>query len=320
MTGLRVEGLRTVLHTGTPVVRDVSFAVEPGEIVGLVGESGSGKTLTALSVAGLLPPAAEVAGGKVFLGNENLLDLSERRRRVVRGAGIAMIYQDPMTALNPLMTVGAQISEGLRAHGISRREAQERTLEVIAEVRLPQPSATARRYPHQLSGGQRQRVMIAGALAMRPAVLIADEPTTALDVTVQQQILALVDDLRRTHSLGVLWITHDLGVLAQVADRVLVMYAGRIVEAASTVDLFAAPQHPYTAALLASIPPTIGTDRGLLPQIGGSPPDLAALPAGCPFQPRCRQAEDRCATVDPPLHSIVGGHDAACLVPSERWT
>jgi oligopeptide/dipeptide ABC transporter ATP-binding protein len=320
MTGLRAEGLRTDLHTGTPVVRDVSFAVEPGEIVGLVGESGSGKTLTALSVAGLLPAAARTTGGKVFLGNENVLGLSERRRRALRGAGIAMIYQDPMTALNPLMTVGAQISEGLRAHGVSRREARERTLEAIAEVRLPQPAATARRYPHQLSGGQRQRVMIAGALAMRPAVLIADEPTTALDVTVQQQILALVDDLRRRHSLGVLWITHDLGVLAQIADRVLVMYAGRIVETASTVDLFESPQHPYTAALLASIPPATGIDRGPLPQIGGTPPELAALPAGCPFQPRCPQAEDRCQTVDPPLDSVASGHAAACLVPSERWT
>ena len=154
----------------------------------------------------------------------------------------------------------------------------------------------------------------------RPKVLIADEPTTALDVTMQQQIIELVDGLRRTHSLGVLWITHDLGVVAQIADRVVVMYAGRIVEAASTVDLFESPQHPYTAALLASIPPATGTDRALLPQIGGSPPDLAALPAGCPFQPRCRQAEDRCETVEPPLDSVAGGHEAACLVPSERWT
>ncbi|GAA1711405.1 ABC transporter ATP-binding protein [Fodinicola feengrottensis] len=320
MTGLRVEELRTVLKTGTAVVRDVSFTVEPGEIVGLVGESGSGKTLTALSVAGLLPAAAEVTGGKVFLGNENLLELSERRRRAARGAGIAMIYQDPMTALNPLMTVGAQISEGLRAHGVSRTQARERTLEAIAEVRLPQPAVMARRYPHQLSGGQRQRMMIAGALAMRPAVLIADEPTTALDVTVQQQILALVDDLRRTHSLGVLWITHDLAVLAQLADRVLVMYAGRIVESASTVDLFESPRHPYTAALLASIPPATGIERPPLPQIGGVPPDLAALPAGCPFQPRCEHAEDRCSVVDPPLDSVAAAHEAACLVLPERWS
>ncbi|WP_222853584.1 ABC transporter ATP-binding protein [Fodinicola acaciae] len=320
MTGLRVENLRTVLRPDTAVVRDVSFAVAPGEVVGLVGESGSGKTLTALSVAGLLPDAAEVRAGKVFLGDENLLELPERQRRSRRGAGIAMIYQDPMTALNPLMTVGAQISEGLRAHGVSRADARKRTLEAIEEVRLPRPEALAKRYPHQLSGGQRQRVMIAGALAMRPAVLIADEPTTALDVTVQQQILSLVDELRREHDLGVLWITHDLGVLAQLADRVLVMYAGRIVESAGTRAIFATPRHPYTAGLLASIPPTTGANRPALPQIGGTPPQLSALPAGCPFQPRCRQAVDACQATDPPLESTVDDHAVACLVPPERWS
>jgi oligopeptide/dipeptide ABC transporter ATP-binding protein len=315
---MEITDLR-VAAGGVPVVRGVSLAVDRGEIVGLVGESGSGKSMTALSVLGLLPGGLRVTGGRIEVGGEDLLALPERARQARRGGTVAMIYQDPMTALNPLMTVGAQISEGLRAHGVDRREAHRRTLDAIAEVGLPRPDRVARTYPHRLSGGQRQRVVIAAALAPRPAVLIADEPTTALDVTIQQQILALVDELRVSHDLAVLWITHDLGVVARLAHRVAVMYAGRIVETAPVRDLFAAPHHPYTAGLLAAVPPATGTDRGPLPQIGGAPPELAALPPGCPFQPRCPQRIDRCRTDDPPL-TPRGATTAACHVPPERWS
>jgi oligopeptide/dipeptide ABC transporter ATP-binding protein len=313
-----VSALRVAAGT-TPLVRDVSLAVDRGEILGLVGESGSGKSMTALSVLGLLPAGVRITGGRVAVDGEDLLALPEKARRTRRGGTVAMIYQDPMTALNPLMTVGAQIEEGLRAHGADRATARRRTLDSIAEVGLPRPELLARSYPHRLSGGQRQRVVIASALALRPKVLIADEPTTALDVTIQQQILALVDELRVSHDLAVLWITHDLGVVARLAHRVAVMYAGRIVEAAPVRDLFTAPQHPYTAGLLASIPPPSGTERGPLPQIGGLPPDLAALPAGCPFQPRCPQRIDRCAVDDPALEPR-GAAVAACHVPPERWS
>ncbi|GAA4211514.1 ABC transporter ATP-binding protein [Actinocatenispora rupis] len=321
MTVLRIEDLHTVVRSrgrDLPVVRGVSLDVDAGEIVGLVGESGSGKSFTALSVLGLLPEGARVTSGRILVDGEDLVALRERDRRTRRGSTVAMIYQDPMTALNPLMTVGAQIAEGLRAHGIRGPEAKRRTLAAIEEVGLPKPDRIARSYPHRLSGGQRQRVVIASALALRPRVLIADEPTTALDVTIQQQILALVDELRTEHDLAVLWITHDLGVVARIAARVAVMYAGRVAEQAGTRELFAAPQHPYSAALLASIPSPTDTERGPLPQIGGAPPDLAALPAGCPFEPRCAYREDRCATGEPePVHR--GGSDTACFVPRERW-
>ncbi|MQA25790.1 MAG: ATP-binding cassette domain-containing protein, partial [Micromonosporaceae bacterium] len=301
-----------------PVVRDVSFTVGRGETVGLVGESGSGKTFTALSVMGLLPDAARVTAGTVRFDGVDLLTLPERQRRARRGAGIAMIYQDPMTALNPLMTMGAQILEGLDAHGTRGAEARRRMLDALADVGLPRPERIARTYPHQISGGQRQRVMIAMALALRPAMLIADEPTTALDVTIQQQILTLVDDLRQRDGLAVLWITHDLGVVARIAERVMVMYAGRIAEQAPARELFARPQHPYTAGLLASIPPPRIAEREPLPQIGGAPPDLGRLPAGCAFEPRCPHRVDRCATEEPPL-SARGQSRAACWVPRERW-
>ncbi len=319
---LQIDDLHTVVSSGgrdLPVVRGVSLTVDPGEIVGLVGESGSGKSFTALSVLGLLPTGARVTAGRIVVGGEDLTALPERTRRARRGGTVAMIYQDPMTALNPLMSVGAQIAEGLRAHGVRGAEARQRTLAAIDEVGLPRPERIARSYPHRLSGGQRQRVVIASALALRPKVLIADEPTTALDVTIQQQILALVDELRRTHDLAVLWITHDLGVVARVAQRVAVMYAGRLAETAASGPLFARPQHPYTSGLLASIPTTDDTRRGPLPQIGGAPPDLARLPAGCPFAPRCRQRIDRCDHEDPePTRR--GESIAACHVPRERWT
>jgi oligopeptide/dipeptide ABC transporter ATP-binding protein len=322
---LRTE-IRAAAGTRTPVVRGVSLDVRAGETVALVGESGSGKSMTALSVMGLLPEGIAVTDGSVRLGNRELLSLPARERRAVRGTEIAMIYQDPMTSLNPLMRVGAQIVEGLRAHGVARAQARARMLEALDDVRLPRPERTARAYPHQLSGGQRQRVMIAMAVALRPKVLIADEPTTALDVTIQQQILSVVDDLRRRTGLGVVWITHDLGVVARIADQVLVMYAGRVVEAGPRRPLFASPQHPYTAGLLASLPPMHGVERAPLTQIGGRPPDLGSLPGGCSFQPRCPQRIGRCDVDEPPLEhrapeSAAGVQNrlAACWVPRDRW-
>ena len=259
---LSVRGLTTVLHLdGGPVtvVDDVSFDVRAGETVALVGESGCGKSMTMLSVMGLHPePPAEIVGGQVLLDGSDVLAMDEDDARAVRGAEMAMVYQDPMTSLNPLMRVGDQIAEVLRAHGRSRDEAQRRTVEVLADVGIPRPERAARAYPHEFSGGMRQRVVIAMALALRPKVLIADEPTTALDVTIQQQIIALVARLREQMSMAVVWVTHDLGVVARVAQRVLVMYAGHVVEEGPTAAVFAAPEHPYTAGLLAAIPPVKG--------------------------------------------------------------
>ncbi|MGH3383580.1 MAG: ABC transporter ATP-binding protein [Nocardioidaceae bacterium] len=322
---LEVRHLQTVVRSGgrdLPVVRDVSFDVRAGEAVALVGESGSGKTLTALSVMGLLPDAARMTGGTVRLGGRDVGALDERQRRRLRGPEIAMIYQDPMTSLNPLMRVGPQVVEGLEAHGATGAEAKARALEALGEVGLPRPERLARSYPHQLSGGQRQRVMIAMAVALRPKVLIADEPTTALDVTIQQQVLSLADEMRRSTGLALVWITHDLGVVARVAERVLVMYAGRVVESGESRALFREPQHPYTAGLLSSIPRVLGAERPELPQIGGAPPDIAALPTGCPFHPRCPQRVDQCVVDDPRLERR--GSDsadgwAACWVPRDRW-
>jgi oligopeptide/dipeptide ABC transporter ATP-binding protein len=318
---LEVQDLQTVVRQGArdlPVVRGVSFEVRAGEAVALVGESGSGKSMTALSLMGLLPPSARMTGGALRLGGQDIGRLDENARRRLRGSEIAMIYQDPMTSLNPLMRVGPQVVEGLEAHGFRSVDARARAIEALGEVGLPRPERVARSYPHELSGGQRQRVMIAMAVALKPKVLIADEPTTALDVTIQQQVLTLVDELRRATGMGLIWITHDLGVVARVAERVLVMYAGRVVESGATRDLYRAPQHPYTAGLLGSIPPMLGTDRPPLPQIGGVPPDLSDLPAGCSFRPRCPQRVARCAEHEPVLERR-GADLAACFVPRDRW-
>jgi oligopeptide/dipeptide ABC transporter ATP-binding protein len=319
---LAVRGLTTVLHLdGGPVtiVDSVDFTVGLGETVALVGESGCGKSLTMLSVMGLHPvPPAEIVGGRVLLDGRDLLAMDEDDRRAVRGAEIAMVYQDPMTSLNPLMRVGEQIGEVLRAHGRSRREAEDRTVEVLADVGIARPARAARAYPHEFSGGMRQRVVIAMALALRPKVLIADEPTTALDVTIQQQIIALVDRLREEMSMAVVWVTHDLGVVARVAQRLLVMYAGHVVEEGSTAAVFAAPEHPYTAGLLAAIPPVKGLERHRLRQIPGSPPDPSSLPGGCPFAPRCPHVVERCRTEMPPLTDRSGSR-AACWVPPVDW-
>jgi oligopeptide/dipeptide ABC transporter ATP-binding protein len=319
---LSVEGLHTAVRTGSgplEILRGVDLSVRSGETLAVVGESGSGKSFTALSVAGLLPAGASVTAGRVLLDGQDLVPLRESRRRAVRGAKIGMVYQDPMSSLNPVMRIGKQVTEGLRAHGWSTVDARERAVEVLGEVGLPSPAKLMRLYPHQLSGGMRQRVLIACAIAPRPQVLIADEPTTALDVTIQQQILELVAGLRDEYGLAVVWITHDLGVVARIADRVAVMYAGRVVELADTRTLFADPQHPYTAGLLSSLPTPGDPHQAPLPQIGGSPVQLAALPSGCPFAPRCPQRRDRCAAEEPPLLARATSH-AACWVPPDQWT
>jgi len=319
---LSVRGLTTVLHLdGGPVtiVDSVDFDVRAGETVALVGESGCGKSLTMLSVMGLHPvPPAEIVAGQVLLDGRDLLAMGVAGQRAVRGAEMAMVYQDPMTSLNPLMRVGEQIAEVLRAHGKTRREADSRTVEVLADVGIPQPARAARAYPHEFSGGMRQRVVIAMALALRPKVLIADEPTTALDVTIQQQIIALVARLREQLAMGVVWVTHDLGVVARVAQRVLVMYAGHVVEEGPAAAVFAAPEHPYTAGLLAAIPPVKGVDRHPLRQIPGAPPDPSRLPDGCPFAPRCPFVVERCRVEMPPLTDRRGSR-AACWVEPADW-
>lgn len=319
---LSVRGLTTVLHLpgGTvEVVKGVDFEVMPGETVALVGESGSGKSMTMLSVMGLHPdPPAAVVAGQVLLDGIDLLAVSEEERRSMRGAQLAMVYQDPTTSLNPLMRVGDQIGEVLVAHGRTRAEAEARTLEVLAQVGIPQPARAARAFPHEFSGGMRQRVVIAMALALHPKVLIADEPTTALDVTIQQQIISLIGSLRDEMGMSVVWITHDLGVVARVAERTMVMYGGHIVESGPTGRVFGRPEHPYTAGLLGAIPPVQGSVRNPLRQIPGTPPDPSRAPSGCPFHPRCPNARDICRVEMPPLTDRTGS-DAACWVPPEEW-
>jgi oligopeptide/dipeptide ABC transporter ATP-binding protein len=319
---LAIRGLGVGLRTPagvTPLVRGIDLDVHEGERVGLVGESGSGKSLTLLAVMGLLAtPPLEVTSGSVRLAGTELVGAPERTLRALRGSQMAMIYQDPMTSLDPVQRVGAQIAEGLRAHGTSRRDARERVLAVLAEVQLPDPARLARAYPHELSGGMRQRVMIAAALAGNPRLLLADEPTTALDVTIQRQILRQVARVQQARNLAVLWVTHDLGVAAQFVQRLAVMYAGRVVESGPTKALFAQPQHPYSAALLAAVPLATGP-RQPLGQIPGAPPDPAQLPPGCSFAPRCGQAREICAATDPVLEERPGGTMAACLVPTAEW-
>jgi len=302
-----------------PAVRALSFSIAPGEVLGLVGESGSGKSITSLAIMGLLPPAAVVQGEITFQDGDapsrSLTHLANDQLRQLRGSRIAMIFQEPMTALNPVMRVGDQIAEAVLAHHrVSKAEAMRRAVEGMREVAIPDPEQRARSYPHQLSGGMRQRVMIAMAIVNRPQLLIADEPTTALDVTIQQQILDLLNELRRKFSLAMLFISHDLAVVSHVADRVAVMYAGNLVELGSKSDIFRAPSHPYTQGLLRAIP-TLATDRSIpLATIEGSVPNLAQLPAGCPFEPRCPARIASCAVEFPPLIEVSAGHWARCPV------
>jgi oligopeptide/dipeptide ABC transporter ATP-binding protein len=314
---LRVEHLRTVfdLPDGRhpAAVDDVSFAIGTGETLGLVGESGSGKSVTALSIVRLVLPPGRIAAGRIELEGRNLLDLDEPSMRAVRGRRIGFVFQEPMVALNPVYTIGRQIAETVSVHRLATgARARARAIELLEAVRVPDPARRAREYPHQLSGGLRQRAMIALAIAAEPALLIADEPTTALDVTVQAEILDLLREMRRAFSLSLLLITHDLGVIAGMADRVAVMYAGRIVEEAPVADLFASPAHPYTRGLLASIP---GRHAGrTLTAIPGVVPALGDLPPGCAFEPRCPDRFDPCPG-SPPAETLVGtGRTVRCYL------
>ncbi len=316
---LEVRGLVTEFRTRAGVLRavdGVSFSIAAGETLALVGESGCGKSVTAFSLMRLVAdPPGRVAAGEVLFEGRDLLKLPDAQLRAVRGDRMAMIFQEPMTSLNPVMTVGDQIVEAIRQHRpVSRREALARAVALLEEVRIPDAGRRAADYPHRLSGGMRQRVMIAMALACEPRLLIADEPTTALDVTIQAQVLDLIDTLKARSGLAVLLITHDLGVVAQHAQRVAVMYAGRIVEEAETAALFAAPAHPYTEGLLASIPrPGARAER--LREIPGMVPSLAEMPVGCAFAPRCERAQARCGTERPALEPRAGGGRVACFVP-----
>ncbi|HVF58776.1 MAG TPA: ABC transporter ATP-binding protein [Thermoanaerobaculia bacterium] len=316
---LRVEGLTVDFPVGgrrVAVVRDVGLAVGTREIVGLVGESGSGKSMTALALLRLVPAPGRIAAGRVLLDGEDLLGLSEARLRRVRGRRIAMVFQEPATALNPVYSIGFQIAEAVRAHRpLSRRAALDEAARLLDLVALPDPRRRLADYPHQLSGGQRQRVMIAMALASGPDLLLADEPTTALDVTVQAQILELLERLRQELGLSVLLITHDLAVVAETCERVVVMYCGEVVEEAGVQDLFARPAHPYTRALLAALP-RLGAPaaRGRLPAVPGQVPDPAARPSGCAFHPRCPEVFAPCPAVEPPLYVLPGERAARCLL------
>jgi len=298
-------------------VDGVSFSIKPGEKVGIVGESGCGKSVTALSIMRLIPqPPGVYAGGSILFGDQDLLDLSEGAMRKIRGGQIGMIFQDPMTCLNPTMTVGKQIAEGLRIHlKLSQDQALKRAVSLLEQVGIPDARARINSYPHQFSGGMRQRVMIAISLACNPKLLIADEPTTALDVTVQAQILELISGVCDEFGTAVIIITHDLGVVAGLTDRVVVMYAGKVVETAPTDELFANPRHPYTLGLLASVPRLDEKRTDLLRTIEGSPPDLLKPPPGCPFMPRCAFARSICRTM-PPLDPLAGKatHRKACWV------
>ena len=300
-------------------VDDVSFTISPGEMVALVGESGCGKTLTGLALPQLLPRGAEIGGlSAIRFRGTDLTGLGENELRTYRGRRIAMVFQDPMTSLNPVMRVGAQIAEAIHAHRtVSRRDARERVLALLTEVGIADPPLRIDAYPHQLSGGMRQRILIAMALAAEPDLLVADEPTTALDVTIQAQILELLDHLRTSRKLAVLLITHDLGIVAGRADRVLVMYAGRIVESATTAELFSHPAHPYTRGLFAAIP-RLDAETTRLTPIGGTVPHPDNWPTGCRFHPRCGVAIAHCVTHRPALESIGPDQIAACWVAQGR--
>jgi peptide/nickel transport system ATP-binding protein len=313
---LVVDGLHT--HFATPegvarAVDGVSFTVAPGRTLGIVGESGCGKTVTALSVLRLVPPPGRIVAGTVAYRGQNLLALGERAMRKVRGKEIAMIFQEPMTSLNPVFTIGSQIAEAVRLHQhLDRAATRRRVIEALRLVEMPEPERRADSYPHELSGGMRQRAMIAMALACEPSLLIADEPTTALDVTIQAQILELLRGLRARLGMAMILITHDLGIVAEQADEVAVMYAGRIVEHAPVLDIFERPQHPYTIALMEAVG-RLGGEHRYLEALPGTVPSLLALPSGCRFRDRCARAIEECAGVDPPFEEKTPGHRTACI-------
>jgi oligopeptide/dipeptide ABC transporter ATP-binding protein len=313
---LVVENLRTYIFTPRGVIRavdGVSFTLDEEETLGLVGESGCGKSMTALSILKLYPkPQGRIVEGTIEFAGENLVEKSEKEMQRIRGKSISMIFQEPMTSLDPVFPVGEGIIEVLMVHqGLSRREAKERAIELLRMVRIPEPERRIHAYPHQLSGGMRQRVMIAQALACRPKLLIADEPTTALDVTVQAQILELIRTLKKEMKTAVLLITHDLGVVAEHCERVAVMYAGKIVEKAGVLSLFARPLHPYTRALLGALP-RAESKKQRLEVIPGTVPDLLSPPPGCRFHPRCQRRIALCFAEEPPLREVEKGHEVAC--------
>jgi oligopeptide transport system ATP-binding protein len=319
---LEVRNLKTYFYTDAGIVKavdDVSFRLPQGKTLGLVGESGCGKSVTAMSLARLISPPGRIVAGEIILNGRNLIPLSEREMRQVRGAQIAMIFQEPMTALNPVLTVGFQIAEAVMAHEkVSKREAWKRAVEAMRAVAIPDPEKRARDYPHQLSGGMRQRVMIAMALVCNPPLLIADEPTTALDVTIQAQILELLDSLRQRYQLSLILISHDLGVIAEVAETVAVMYAGQIVEIGPAVDVFHNPKHPYTEGLLRSVPrlgssAVTATRKARLHAIEGMVPNLLHLPNGCSFAPRCYKRTIECTLSKIPLEPVDEKLDSAQL-------
>jgi oligopeptide/dipeptide ABC transporter ATP-binding protein len=320
---LDIKQLRTyfVSAKGTRVVKavdGVSFSLNEGETLGVVGESGSGKTVTSLSILRLLPPAARIVGGELWFAGENLLTKSEREMQRVRGSQITMILQDPLMSLNPLFTIGDQIGEPLRIHlGMRRHSLAERIKELLRGVRIPAPEVRMREYPHQMSGGMRQRIVGAISISCEPRLLIADEPTTSLDVTIQAQYLNLLKDIQKRNGLAMIFITHNIGIVAKMCDNVAVMYAGRLVERAPVRTIFNQPAHPYTEALLNAMP-KLSDKTERLWSIEGQPPDLANLPSGCPFSPRCPKAEDRCHREVPPEFQVGDHHFTRCWLWERR--
>jgi peptide/nickel transport system ATP-binding protein len=317
---LEVEHLRVEIPTRRGVltaIDDVSFTIAAGEVLGVVGESGAGKSITGSAIIGLLEPPSRIAGGRIVFDGRRIDDLAGEAMRRIRGKEIGAIFQDPLTSLNPLYTVGRQLVETIRVHlGLDREAARRRALALLQEVGIPAPEQRIDHYPHQFSGGMRQRVVIALALAANPRLVIADEPTTALDVSIQAQIIALLKRLTRDHGMAVMLVTHDMGVIAETADRVAVMYAGRLVELGPVRDVVKHPQHPYTAGLMGAIP-ILGVKRERLQQIDGAMPRLTAIPDGCAFHPRCRQAFARCRAERPELMPV-GPSEAACWLHASR--
>ena len=316
-TLLEIDNLKTQFFTSAGTVKavdGVSYTVDEGETVAVVGESGCGKSVTAMSIMRLIPwPPGKIVEGAINFDGRNLLNLSEEEMRNVRGKDIAMIFQEPMTSLNPVLSIGRQLTETMLIHtDISEEAATARAVELLGTVGISEPGRRLNQYPHHLSGGMRQRVMIAMALACEPKLIIADEPTTALDVTIQAQILELMKDLTRRLNVALIIITHNLGVVARYSDRVNVMYAGKIIESGSARDIYYNPQHPYTLALLKSVPRMDRPRQAKLDPVEGQPPDLTKLDDGCAFRPRCRFATERCAREFPPLESVDGGHATAC--------
>lgn len=316
---LRVRNLKTEFRKGKKTltaIEDVSFEIAKGETVGLVGESGSGKSVTSMSIMRLLENNAET-GGEIFFQGKNILELNKNQMKEIRGRKIATIFQDPMSSLNPVLKIGDQLMECTRIHlGYDKKQAEEHALNMLKLVGIPSPESVLKRYPHQLSGGMCQRVMIAMAMSCNPELLIADEPTTALDVTIQAQIMELLLELKNKKDMGILLITHDLGVIAETCEKVIVMYAGRIMEKASVDELFNSPKHPYTKGLLASVP-KLGSGATTLPYIEGKVPELSAMPVGCKFSPRCKEAREVCFEKEPKLMALTNGRECRCHLVME---